>query len=93
LETKSYSSNKLKIMKRLKWNMSINRMIKPQLLHTSRTLMFGRNYPKWWIFIEKDNTYDSMANNIFGKKKSEDNKKQTTKYLTQLYSFDLKISI
>jgi hypothetical protein len=68
--------------------MSINRMIKPSTIHTARTLMFEELSKVMNFSIEKDNYHDSMVNNIFGKK-SEVNLKQTTKYLTQLYSFDL----
>ena len=63
-------------------------MTKPSTIHTARTLMFEELSKVMDFSIEKDNYQESMANNVFGKK-SEDNIKQTTKFISQLYSFDL----
>lgn len=61
---------------------------KPVTIHTARTLMFAEFAKIMDFSIEKDDYIESLNNNIFGKK-SEDNIKQTTTFLTRLYSFDI----
>ena len=61
--------------------------IKPNTVHTARTLMFLELEKVMNFSIEKDNYLESMSDNVFAKK-SEDGIKKTTNFLTQLYSFD-----
>lgn len=69
----------------------INKQRNITTIHTARTLMFEELSKVMDFSFEEDNYHQSMANNVFGKK-SEDNIKKTTNFLTMLYSFDLNYS-
>jgi hypothetical protein len=56
-------------------------------IHTARTIMFHELSKVMDFSVELDNYFDSMSNNVFGKK-SQNGIKQTSNFLTQLYSFD-----
>lgn len=75
-------------MERIKTSYRHMGTIKPKTIHTARTLMYSEFTKVMDFSIESDNYIESLNNNILGKK-SEDNIKQTTKFLTQLYSFDI----
>jgi hypothetical protein len=62
--------------------------MKKQTIHTARTLMFEELSKVMDFSIENDNYFESMSNNVFGKK-SEDGIKKTSNFLTQLFSFDI----
>jgi hypothetical protein len=62
--------------------------IKPNTIHTSRTIMFLELSKVMDFSIENDNYQESMSNNVFAKK-SYDGISKTTNYLNQLYGFDL----
>jgi hypothetical protein len=63
--------------------------IKPNTVHTSRTMMFFELSKIMDFSIENDNYAESMKNNVFAKK-SQDGIKKTSTYLSLLYSFDVK---
>lgn len=62
-------------------------MTKNKTVHTARTLMFAEISKVMNFSVESDNYLQSLENNILGKK-SENGIKQTTGFLTILYSFD-----
>ena len=61
--------------------------IKPNTVHTARTIMLLELSKVMNFSFEKDNYVESMENNVFGKK-SQDGIKKTTAFLTQLYTFN-----
>lgn len=63
-------------------------MTKNKTVHTARTLMFAELSKVMDFSVENDSYYTSLENNILGKK-SQNGIKQTTAFLTLLYSFDI----
>lgn len=69
-------------------SLSKYKMIKNKTVHTARTLMFTELSKVMDFSIESDNYFQSLENNILGKK-SQNGIKQTTGFLTILYIFDI----
>lgn len=62
--------------------------LKLNTVHTARTMMHLELSKVMDFSIEKDNYFESMSNNVFGKK-SQDGIKKTTNFLTLLYGFNI----
>ena len=61
---------------------------KLKTIHTHRTIMLNELERVMYYSLDNDNYLEALENNITGKK-SADGIKQTAKFLTKIYSFDL----